>query len=148
MMKRLLIITIALLTGISLFAPAEKMIYLTRDEGINPFIPLSYAVRYVETGINPDTINRIEQAYGPRQIRQAKLNDFNKATGKNYTLNDCLREEVSHEVFLWHCSSYSYLEIAARRWNGSGPMTDIYWSKVKRRLPPNLPERDSSNVIM
>lgn len=125
---------IILLTGIKLYAPAEKMIYITRDEGINPFAPLWEAVKFVETGVNPDTINIVEQAYGPGQIRQVKLDDFNKAAGKSYSLNDCFSEVVSREIFMWHCSGYSDLETAARRWNGSGPMTHEYWRKVERQL--------------
>jgi hypothetical protein len=132
-MKKLIIVFLFLIP-LNLFAPCENVVYIKSSSGINPFIHLSYAVRFIETGTNPDTINEIEQAYGPRQIRQAKLDDFNNSTGKDYTLRDCLREDVSHEVFMWHCSSYRDLEIAAKRWNGSGPKTIDYWNKVKKHL--------------
>jgi hypothetical protein len=135
MMKRLILLMILLSAAAGLYAPAEKMIYITMDEGINPFAPLWEAVKFVETGVNPDTINIVEQAYGPGQIRQVKLDDFNEAQGKEtYTLTDCMNETVAREIFMWHCSAYSDLETAARRWNGSGPMTEEYWRKVERQL--------------
>lgn len=133
-MKKLMLILFMLPLAVRLFAPAERVIYITREEGINPFIPACEAVRLVETGIHPDTINYLEGAYGPRQIRQGKLTDFNKATGEKYTLSDCLQESVSREIFLWHCLAYRDVETAVKRWNGSGKKTEEYWEKVKVKL--------------
>ena len=133
-MKKAAIILIALILSIKLFAPSERCIYIEVPTKINPFIPLWVAVKLVETGNNADTINYDEQAYGCGQIRQGKLTDFNNATGKKYSLMDCLDESVSREIFLWHCSAYYDIETAAMRWNGSGPMTIEYWRKVKKEL--------------
>ncbi len=133
-MKKVIPILILMLLQASLFAPAERVVYVIIPEAINPFIPLWEAVKIVETGNNADTINYLELAYGPGQIRWRKLKDFNDATGKNYTLNDCLREPVSREIFMWHCSAYYDIETAAMRWNGSGPMTVEYWKKIEKEL--------------
>jgi hypothetical protein len=136
-MKRIGLILILIMLSCRLFAPAERIVYVIIPEAINPFIPLWDAVKMVETGNNADTINYLEQAYGSGQIRWSKLKDFNDATGRNYTLEDCLREPVSREIFLWHCSAYYDIETAAMKWNGSGPMTVEYWKKVKKELFTN-----------
>ena len=75
-------------------------------------------------------------AYGISQIRQGKLDDFNRETGKHYTLEDCLDPDVSKEIYMHFAVKYGpyQIEKLARRWNGSGPMTDEYWKKIKKEL--------------
>lgn len=122
----------------NLFAPGVNVMVIGRFEAINPWIPVWKAVKWVEIGNLPDTtINRDEWAYGPGQIRRAKLEDYNnaqgsgrRAQGKKYTLQDCLREEVAREIFMWHCCQYRDIETAVKRWNGSGEMAEVYWEKV------------------
>lgn len=141
-MKKLLILIILIIVGPSIYAPTERVIYIGSIPGINPYNELWEAVKFVETCNNPDTINAAEQAYGPGQIRQVKLDDFNEAQGtehsaqgrKEYTLEDCMDEKIARDIFMWHCSRYNDAETAARRWNGSGPMTDEYWKKIKVQL--------------
>ena len=88
----------------------------------------------VESLNREDAINHAERAYGIAQIRQVKLNEYYRATGIRYTLKQCLNEDVSREIFYWHCDKWGSPELAAKRWNGSGPMTIAYWNKVKRYL--------------
>jgi hypothetical protein len=133
-MKKIIPVLIMMILSARLFAPAERVFYIEKPDIINPFIPLWEAVKMVETTNNPDTVNYDEQAYGCGQIRQGKLTDFNNATGKNYTLDDCLKESMSREIFMWHCTAYYDIETAAMRWNGSGEMTIEYWKKVKKEL--------------
>jgi hypothetical protein len=88
----------------------------------------------VETANTPHLVNIKEGAYGISQIRQIKLNEYNRITGSKITLHDCFNEEISRQIFYWHCSRYNNIETAVKRWNGSGPKTEIYWTKIKRYL--------------
>jgi len=108
---------------------------------INPFLLVWEAVKFVETRNNPDTINYTEMAYGPGQIRQEKLDDFNLANGTNFTLIDCLDEKISKRIFMWHCMRYNECDLAIRRWNGSGPETYKYLEKVNEVLRTLSPAR-------
>jgi hypothetical protein len=59
-----------------------------------------------------------------------KLTDYNRANNACLTLQDCFDEVVSRKVWLWHCSQYSDLETAIKRWNGKGSMADDYLTRV------------------
>lgn len=113
-----------------LYAPNAFAVVILPEPIENPFMKLWMPVKMVESANNPLALNIDEGAYGCSQITLVKLIDFNKATGKNYTQQDCFREDISLEIFLWHCQSYSNFEQAARRWNGSGKATIEYWRKV------------------
>jgi hypothetical protein len=139
-MKAIIIILLIIVSA-DLFAPGTGELPIGASEGINPWIPVWSAVKIVELQGKPDTtINRDEWAYGPGQIRQAKLEDFNKSVKrraysvKTYTLLDCLREPVAREIFMWHCCQYRDIETAVKRWNGSGPMAEEYLVKVLNEL--------------
>ena len=134
-MKRYLLL-LTLILPLNLFAPVSHTVMLVEGSPINPYEPFFNATCIVESSKNPFAVNIEEQAFGLLQVRQCKLDDFNRATGKKYTLNDCFNPEISREIFMWHCSGFSPydLESAARRWNGSGPKTKIYWKKVHQVL--------------
>lgn len=123
-----------LFTAVLLAPTPGYRFYIIMPEPINPHAELWYAVRMVETRNREDAINHAERAYGIAQIRQVKLNEYYRATGIRYTLKQCLSEEVSREIFYWHCDKWGNHELAAKRWNGSGPMTITYWNKVKKYL--------------
>lgn len=117
-----------------LYAPGFEALMIERSEAVNPFLTLWSAVKTVESSNNCDTINLSEGAYGCGQIRQPMLDDYNLANGTSLTLSDCLNEAVSRKVFIWHCMKFKSLEVAAKRWNGSGPATEIYWNKILKFL--------------
>lgn len=87
----------------------------------------------VESGGNPLKINQDEQAYGIVQIRQIRLDDYYRRTGKKYTLPEMLDTLKSREVYMYYAKG-SKIDYIAKRWNGSGPMTEIYWKKIRRQL--------------
>lgn len=95
--------------------------------------PLIKAIVFVESTNGLDTINDIENAIGWFQIRQIRVDDYNKRTGSSYELNDFFDYHLSKEMFLYYAQGKSF-EQAAKNWNGSGPMTEVYWKKVKKRL--------------
>jgi len=127
-------ITLLLAIFSALFAPGNNVISIVSAERISIAEILWGAVKTVESANDNDTINYTEGAYGCGQIRQIKLTDFNNHTGLKLRLKDCLEEDVSRNIFAWHCSLYSDIELAAKRWNGSGPKTEIYWDKIKKHL--------------
>jgi hypothetical protein len=89
----------------------------------------------VESNFNRFAHNPKEEAYGIVQIRQIRLDDYYKKTGKRYTLTDCYDVGVSKEIYLYYCThENNSIEMKAKRWNGSGPMTEDYWSEIQKYL--------------
>lgn len=127
-------IALLLATFSALFAPGNDVISIVSGERISIAEVLWGAVKMVESANDNSIINYTEGAYGCSQIRQIKLTDYNKHTGSKIRLKDCLNEGVSRNIFAWHCTLYSDIELAAMRWNGSGPKTEIYWQKIKKHL--------------
>lgn len=101
---------------------------------IKPYEEILQAVMQVESNGNVLAYNAEEQAVGCLQIRQCRVDHFNQLSGKNYTLQDMYDYSKAVEVFMLFADRLHDYEKIARRWNGSGPMTDIYWSKVQKHL--------------
>lgn len=134
-MKILLLIILTLFSG-TLLAPGYNTITLVEIEAINPYSMIWEAVKVVELRGKPDTtINYKEMAYGPGQIHQPKLDDFNKETGKHYQLTDCLNETIAEEVFMHFAAKHHHEDILAisREWNGKSK-TNKYYTKVFKQL--------------
>lgn len=135
-MKRILIIlAMSLIVGRAT-APPNDRIYLPEANQIKPFERAWQAVCIVESNNNPRAYNPIEMATGVSQIRPIRLNDYNKRTGKNYKLEDCYDVEISKEIFMYYCSNPYDIEKTCKSWNGSGPKTEEYWSKIEKALKP------------
>ena len=80
--------------------------------------------------------NKLENAVGIFQIRQVKVDEYNRLTGSKYVLTDMYSCSNSEKVFLYFASlagPYQFEKIA-KAWNGSGPMTDVYWKRIKKLL--------------
>ena len=129
----LLLISLSGTLKAPLAEPDRKYIMIEK-EGPDPFLELWEALKMVESSNNPAVINETEQAYGVSQIRQIRLDDYYRRTGIRYTLEDCLDEKVSLEIFRYYYGRYDNWEIAVKRWNGSGRMTAVYLDKVKKEL--------------
>jgi hypothetical protein len=117
-------------------APDQRALYIHEAMPAKPFTRLMYAVGMVETMCNTNAYNEIEQAAGIFQIRQVRLDDYNRRTGNNYSLKDMFNYEISEKVFLYFASltgPYDFERIA-KSWNGSGPRTEFYWKRIKRYL--------------
>ena len=100
---------------------------------IELYSDLISAVYYVESRCDSMAYNPKENAVGGLQIRQIRLDDYNKRTSKNYSLQEMYEFTKAKEVFLYYARKYEDPETIAKKWNGSGPMTAIYWKKVKSR---------------
>lgn len=105
------------------------------ERSVNQQIKTIYnAVTFVESRHNDLAVNIKEQAYGRAQIRQIRLNDYYKRTGKRYTLKQMHDNAKSFEVFEYYAKLLQDDELIIKRWNGSGPMTIAYYAKVKKAL--------------
>jgi hypothetical protein len=103
---------------------------------IKPFEPLLDAISIVESGKNNLALNEEEGAYGALQVRQVRLDHYFQLTGKRYGLTDMYDYEKAKEVFIYFAMRIgdNQFEQISKRWNGSGPLTEIYWNKVKALL--------------
>lgn len=136
-MKKKLIVILLLWIPVQLLAPAERCLTIIQTEAINPYIPYWNAVGYVESRFDPYAINKEDPnggSHGIVQIGQEKLDEYNTANGTHYTLQDCYDIEISRKIFMWHMMQFNDIEIAVKRWNGSGPKTLDYWELIQNRL--------------
>lgn len=136
MKKRLILLCFGLLVSIAGYSPQHKTLTIAIEPPIRPFKALLEATGYVESSNDPNALNTQEMAYGKYQIRKIRIVDYNRRTGKRYTLKDCYNEEISKEIYLFYAMQFhpSDLEQIARKWNGSGPMTREYWGKIKKQM--------------
>jgi hypothetical protein len=122
-----------LLLSLSCFAPNTNYINILVGSQIKPIEALVYATSIVESNNNRFALNEKEQSFGALQIRAIRLEDYRRRTGIRYQLTDMFDYEKAKEVFLYYASKYGpyQIEKISKKWNGSGPMTDVYWNKIK-----------------
>ena len=130
------IVLILTLFTLTLKAPEDKAIKIVKTEAIKPFKPLIYAIGSVECSFDTLAYNAEEAAVGYFQIRPIRINDYNKRTGSNYTLNEMYDYDKAEKVFCYYADRIGpyNLEKVAKDWNGSGPKTIEYWRKIQKAL--------------
>ncbi|NLG03679.1 MAG: hypothetical protein GX567_07640 [Clostridia bacterium] len=139
-MKKAILIFMIFMYPLIVHNSDHYVIYISESTPIIAYSDLVYAINMVESGIDSTSYdifayNESEGATGAFQIRQCKLDDYNKLTGQNIKLNDLYDYNKSFEIFLYFARAYGKdYETIAKKWNGSGPMTEIYWNKVKEFL--------------
>ena len=116
-----------------LTAPPNGAGVVFESEGVNPYLPLIKAVVAVESQNGKYLYNPDEGAVGWFQIRQIRVDHYNKLRGTNYKLTDFYDYDLSREMFLYYCKGRDF-ETVAKSWNGSGEMTKDYWNKIKQQL--------------
>jgi hypothetical protein len=119
-MRRICIMIILIFSGLAGYSPGHRVINIHLKEGINPYEHIAYAVAMVESNADDKAYNKKEKAMGRFQVRPIRLKDFNKRTGKHYTLNDMKDPAKAKSVFLYYCFQYHYndIESISRCWNG------------------------------
>lgn len=132
-MKYILLISF-LCIQLETFAPVRAAACIFQPETIRPYERLVDAIVQVESGGNTCAYNPDGESVGAFQIRQCRLDDFNRLTGKSYQLEDMYCYDKAKEVFIYFACVSLDFEYISRKWNGSGRMTDIYWQKVKNKL--------------
>jgi len=134
---RMVLFTLLFFLGsIRAFAPDSNITAIPEPSCIRPFSDLMHAIAMVETVGNPLAYNELENAVGIFQIRQVRVDEYNRLTGSKYVLKDMFDHSVSEKVFLYFASQigpYNFEKIA-KRWNGSGPRTELYWKRIKKYL--------------
>lgn len=133
MKKLTLTLTALSISWVSYTIEMDKKAANFKAENWKHYELLADAIFQYESSCDSMALNRKEQAFGGFQIRQCKLTDYNNLTGSNYTLKDCYNLQLSRKIFLFFAKGKS-LEMAAKRWNGSGPMTITYWNNVQKIL--------------
>lgn len=135
-MKRTIILAVFLLWALRAVAPDQKELLLEYVPPAEPFERLIHAVTMVEAKGDSMAYNHVEQAAGLFQIRPIRIEDYNRRTGSNYSLEDMFDYEISKKVFLYYATQigpYNFEKIA-RNWNGSGIRTLDYWKRVSKYL--------------
>ena len=135
-LRKLIIVTILLLSSYRLMAPSTELLTITRPGPIAPYTRLINAIGIVETKWDTLAYNPVEQATGVFQIRPVRLKDYNRRTGSRYIMKDLYNYKISEKIFLYYASKASPndLERIARSWNGSGIRTYYYWAQVQKQL--------------
>jgi hypothetical protein len=134
-----LIILLSMFT-LSLTAPPAPVIFVT-GVVLRPFDRILNATAIVETNNDSTAVGDKHlklHSYGKYQIRQSRLDDFNKSTGKHYTTKDMFCVKKAREVFFFYCTT-SDMEVIAKKWNGGTKgmekqSTEKYWTKIKKEL--------------
>lgn len=136
--SRKIVLTALLLLSVVFRAssPGIKSFIIFYPPVVEPYKPLMDAIGFVETMNNTLAYNPLEQAAGVFQIRPIRLQDYNRRTGNNYTMKDLFDYEISEKIFLYFAEQIGPydLEQIAKRWNGSGHMTNYYWKRIKHFL--------------
>jgi hypothetical protein len=134
--KKIILILFLFLIGFKAFAPSGVSLVIFKTPPIEPFKSLIHAIGKVETSHDTLAYNSLEEAVGYFQIRPIRVDDYNMRTGSNYTSKDMFDYKISEKVFLYYAAQigpYDFEQIA-KRWNGSGESTILYWTQVKRHL--------------
>jgi hypothetical protein len=118
------------------FAPSNEYLVIIGSQPVEPFRKLIHAIGMVETSLDTLAYNPEEEATGYFQIRPVRVNDYNTRTGSTYSLKDMYNYKTAEKVFLYYASTIGPFDFEkiARNWNGSGPLTALYWDKVKAYL--------------
>ena len=135
-LRIVIFVALFLLAGLRVFAPGANSLIIAGSTAINPFSALMFATAMVETMGNPMAYNELENAVGIFQIRQVRIDEYNRRTGNNIALSEMFDAQLSEMIFLYFASHYGpyKLEKIAKSWNGSGPMTELYWKRIKEYL--------------
>lgn len=115
------------------YCPEYRTLDILRYEPIQPYESIWKAVCFVESMGNPFAYNPKENAYGIVQIRQVRINDFNKQTGSHYQLKEMLDTIKAKEVFLFYADKHYFneIEMISRCWNG-GEENGIKYKQTKK----------------
>lgn len=133
MMKKMAITIISIMYFFCLQAPPNGAGVIFVEEGICPYEPLIKAVVSVESNNGRYLFNPDENAVGHFQIRQIRVDDYNRKRGTNYKLTDFYDYDLSRQMFLYYCKGREFEQVA-KSWNGSGEMTKDYWRKIQKHL--------------
>lgn len=145
-LKSLIFSVVLTMMSLRAMAPVGNSVDIIIVPGIEPFAVLMNAVAMVETMGNNLAFNEQENAVGKLQIRQVRIDEYNRLTGNMFRLSDMFDPVNSEKVFLYFASVAGpyHFERIAKRWNGSGPKTELYWEGLKNTFNQAVPPRIST----
>ena len=136
MLKTMLFIILLLVT-LRAMAPEARKIFIEKEKALHKLENLWRAVCTIESGNNRYAYFMEADgwpAVGIAQIREVRLRDYNSKTNHRYQMKDLYDPAVSKEIFIYYFSQHNDMDLAIRRWQGSGPMTFDYLKRVKSAL--------------
>jgi hypothetical protein len=121
--------------SLKLSAPPDAKFYVAKSEVIAPYEAIIRAVTTVESANGKYLFNAKENAVGWFGIRPIRLRDYNKQTGKSYTLADCYDYEIAKSIFLFYATQFNPDDIKGIcvSWNGKS-LYNRYYQKIKKVL--------------
>jgi hypothetical protein len=133
-MKTLIILFLVL--SVRCYAPEVNAGYIVAPEKIEPYKSVLKAMAFVESSGNPFAYNDKEGAVGLYQIRQIRIDDYQRITGIHYNLSEMFEVAKAEKVINFYCNLYGVYRIDEfiKAWNGSGPKTIKYLALVKSHL--------------
>ena len=96
----MIILILPLMFTLKVSAPADKAVYLERNEAIMPYQKLWEVICTVESNNNPLAYNSHEGAVGIAQIRLCRIKEYNSVTGQQIVLNDLFDPLKAKAVFM------------------------------------------------
>ena len=116
--------------------PGSQVPVIIQQQPLNNYEAIWRAVCQVESNCNHWAVNYEKGGFscGIAQIRQVRIDHYNKLTGKSYVLDDAFNSEISKEIFMFFAYRIGNEDKLIRSWNGAGPQTYKYLNKVKLRL--------------
>jgi hypothetical protein len=132
-MKMLTTIVILLMT-FELLAPESKTAVIIEGEAVMPYEAIITAIVKVESNGNTFAYNAKEGATGAFQIRQIRLDEYNRLSGENLKLTDCYNYEISKRIFLYYSCQFRYDDYKAIAWDWNKSRTNKYFLKVQKAM--------------
>ena len=138
MKKAILTLFLALLF-LRVSAPPTGIINVFYEAGINPYEEIWRVFCEVESKNDPFAVGDTHldnYSFGIVQIRQIRLDDYCKRTGKSYSLQDCFNVKISKEIWYYYSTKFHpcAIESIARDWNGYGDSSIEYAERIKSKL--------------
>jgi len=140
MFKRLLVSLCIIFVPLAGNPHQRETLYINQDTPIQPYEKLWLAISKVESGGDPFAIgdkHLKNKSYGIVQIRQTRLDDYERETGIYYTIYDMFDPSRAKSVFLYYATKEDYrnIEKISRCWNGGKTgmrkqSTKKYYQKV------------------
>lgn len=144
-MKKLILLLALFCSSLAGLSPTPAPVfYITEGVAIRPYEDIWQAVCIVESSNNPLAHNVKENAVGIAQIRQVRINDYNRRTGEHYKLKEMYDPAKAKSVFMYYAMEIgeNNAEKIIRCWNGGENgmkkrSTKAYYYKVRRYLQNN-----------
>lgn len=130
-MKKILLLIFLIFISLENKAPIINELYVVKDIPVKPFKSIIYAIGVVESSLDTMAYNPREEAIGYFQIRQVRIDDYNKRTGEHFKLIEMFEYDKAERVFLYYCRLYDDVDEIILQWNC---WSQEYLKKVKKYL--------------